>query len=137
MTERSAGGFRPVRPWLRPVLLAAGWVCVVVGVTALVLPVVPTTPFLLVAAACFARSSKRFYDWLLAHRWFGPPIRNYREKGGMTRRQKTVALAVFWPAIVGSLIVAGWVWARAFLAASAVGVTWYILRLKTVREDEG
>ena len=62
-------------------LIAAGTLCVVLGVIGMFIPVLPTTPFLLLAAVCYGRSSKRFYHWLLTNRWFGEYIRNYREGG--------------------------------------------------------
>ena len=63
---------------LRYVLLAIGWLSVALGVIGIFLPVLPTTPFLLLAAACFARSSPRFYQWLVQHPRLGPWIRDYR-----------------------------------------------------------
>src|SRR4051812_16079775 len=77
---------------LRPLLIAAGIICVILGVIALAIPLVPTGPFLLAAAACFARSWERFYNALLNNRWVGPAIRNYRERGGLDRRKKMAAL---------------------------------------------
>lgn len=123
-------------PVVRAFLVGAGFVCVAIGAIALLVPVLPTTPFLLVAAACFAKSSPRFYRWLLDHRWFGPFIRNYRERGGITKRQKTVALATFWPAVlVSAFFMPVPVWALWILGVCAVGVTAYLLFLKTVPED--
>ena len=66
--------------WVRYLLMAVGWVSVVLGVIGIFLPVLPTTPFLLLAAACFARSSPRFYQWLINHRQLGPWIRDYRSE---------------------------------------------------------
>ena len=118
----------PVR-WL---LLAGGALCVLLGVAGIVLPLVPTTPFLLLAAWCFARSSERFYRRLLAHRWLGPYIRNYRDGGGMTRRAKVSTLVLLWIAIGSTVVVAASAgWARLLLLAVAAGVTIYLLRLPT------
>ncbi|WP_161510216.1 YbaN family protein [Bartonella quintana] len=57
-----------------------GWIMVVLGVIGIVLPIIPTVPFLLVASWCFARSSPRFHHWLNNHRVFGPPIKQWKEK---------------------------------------------------------
>lgn len=78
----------------KPLLVFTGIACVGLGSAGIVLPLVPTTPFLLLAAACFAKSSDRFHAWLLAHRRFGPVIRNYREKGGITRKTRAIDLFV-------------------------------------------
>ncbi|MCJ7768908.1 MAG: YbaN family protein [Dehalococcoidales bacterium] len=62
--------------WIKPILIVAGTLFVGLGVIGIFLPVLPATPFLLLAAACYARSSKRFYCWLLNNRWFGVHIKN-------------------------------------------------------------
>lgn len=64
-------------PGLRPILLAAGLLCVGLAVLGLFLPLVPATPFLLLAAACFARSSERLHTWMLRHRHFGPLLQDW------------------------------------------------------------
>ena len=75
-------------------LITAGTICVGLGIIGLVLPVVPTSPFLLLAAACYARSSKRFYNRLLANPIFGPPIRQWREEKSIPVRAKWLAIAM-------------------------------------------
>ncbi len=69
-----------------------GFVFVALGGLGLVLPVMPTTPFLLLAAACFARSSPRFHDWLLNVHLFGPLIRNWQETRSIPKRAKLLAI---------------------------------------------
>ena len=59
-------------------------------------PLLPTIPFLLLAAACYARSSERFYHWLLNNRWFGSYIRNYREGKGVPLKVKIFTIALLW-----------------------------------------
>jgi uncharacterized membrane protein YbaN (DUF454 family) len=78
---------------IRGVYLAAGWAFVVLGVVGAVLPVLPTTPFLILAAACFARSSPRLERWLLEHPQFGPVLREWRLRGAIPRRAKMLSLA--------------------------------------------
>ena len=67
----------------RSLLLIVGTLSAVLGTLGIFVPILPTTPFLLLAAYCYARSSERFYQRLLANRWFGEYIRNYREVGGV------------------------------------------------------
>jgi len=117
----------------RGVLIVSGSVCVVLATLGLFLPLLPTTPFLLLAAACFARSSPRFLAWLLGNRWFGQYLRDYREQRGISLAQKVITLALLWIAIA----YAGWgiataPWLRVLLVAIATGVSIHVLRLKTL-----
>jgi uncharacterized membrane protein YbaN (DUF454 family) len=68
---------RPRR--MRILYFAFGWGCFAMGVVGAVLPLLPTTPFMLLALWAFSRSSKRFHDWLYNHRWFGAGLRNWNE----------------------------------------------------------
>ena len=131
-TMRPAGR-RPLTTLTRCALTTAGVLCVAVGTIGVVVPLLPTTPFLLLAAACFARSSDRFYDWLMGHRWFGLTIRNYRERRGTTRRVKIAAIAFLWSSIAFSagLAVDSWP-SRIALALVAVVVTAHVLMLRSV-----
>lgn len=78
----------------RYLFMTLGFVFVAIGALGVVLPVLPTTPFLLLAAACFARSSPRLYDRLLNSRLFGELIRNWRDSGSIPRNAKRMALAM-------------------------------------------
>ena len=120
---------------VRALLIVVGTVAVLLGIVGVFLPLLPTTPFLLLAAWCYARSSKRFYAWLLAHRCLGPYIRNYGEGKGMTRRAKTSTLALLWVAIVVTAVFAiPYWWMQLPLMAIAAAITFYLLRLPTCRE---
>ena len=114
----------------RFLLFALGSLSVGLGVIGIFIPLMPTTVFLLLAAACYARSSDRFYQRLIANRWLGSYIRNSREGRGMSRRHKAVTLALVWIGMLatGVLTLEDW-WARALLAAIAVGVTIHVARL--------
>lgn len=115
---------------MKGLLVACGTLSVALGVIGIFLPLLPTTVFLLLAAACYARSSDRFYLWLVNHRWLGRYIRNHYEGRGMKRRDKVITVVVLWAGIGASAI---WtvdaLWLRALLAAIAVGVTIHIVRL--------
>ncbi|ODT77567.1 MAG: hypothetical protein ABS76_27795 [Pelagibacterium sp. SCN 64-44] len=76
----------------RHLLTLAGFVLLALGLIGIVLPLLPTTPFLLAAAACFSRSFPRLEAWLLDHPRFGPPLRDWRRSGAISTRAKTVAV---------------------------------------------
>lgn len=119
---------------LKIILLACGTLCVLLAIVGMVLPLLPTTPFLLLAAVCYARGSQRFYDRLLGNRWFGAYIRNYREGRGVELRHKVTALVLLWLTIgyaVGFVVPLWWV--KILLLAVAVAVTAHLLKLKTFR----
>lgn len=121
----------------RLMLITAGLICVGLGAIGIILPGLPTTPFLLLAAYCFARSSEHFHSWLLNHRWFGNYVRNFEEGRGMTRRAKAATLLLMWLSFgVTIIFFVPVVWGQAgmFLMATAVSV--YLLRLPTPPEPD-
>jgi uncharacterized membrane protein YbaN (DUF454 family) len=95
------------------------------------LPVMPTTVFLLLAAACYARSSERFYQSLVTNRFLGHYIRNSREGRGLTRRQKATTLVLLWIGIgaTAAFSIHAW-WLRALLLLIAIAVTVHVARIK-------
>lgn len=116
----------------RPLLLAAGWTALALGVIGIVVPLLPTTPFLLLSGACFARSSRRAHDWLYSNRWFGPPLRQWEARRTVAPRVKARALAF---SSLAFLVSIASLW-RVPLAAAGVGllgcfVLWRIARLPT------
>ncbi|HZJ93065.1 MAG TPA: YbaN family protein [Thiopseudomonas sp.] len=116
---------------VRYVLFACGCISVALGVIGIFLPVLPTTPFLLLAAACFARSSKRFYLWLVMHPKLGPWVRDYLEGQGLPLKGKIWALALMWTSISFSMWIVPLFWVRMFMLISAISVSIYILKQKT------
>jgi uncharacterized membrane protein YbaN (DUF454 family) len=118
---------------VRVLLQGVGWLSVALGVIGVFLPVLPTTPFLLLAAACFARSSPRFYHWLVDHPRLGPWIRGYLEGDGIPLKAKVYAIGLMWVSIGFSCWLMPWAWARVGMVVCAVGVTVYIVRQKTLK----
>lgn len=116
--------------------IAAGTLSVGLGLVGILLPLMPTTPFLLLAAFFYSRSSDRFYQWLITNRWFGDYIRDYREGRGIRRRHKITAITTLWAAILFStwLVSIWWVGVILFLIASCV--TAHLLWMKTRRDEE-
>jgi uncharacterized membrane protein YbaN (DUF454 family) len=119
--------------FVRYLLQGIGWLSVVLGVVGIFLPVLPTTPFLLLAAACFARSSPRFYHWLVDHPRLGPWIRGYLNGNGIPPKAKVYAIGLMWISIGFSCWLVPMVWARGLMVVSAVLVSVFILRQKTLR----
>jgi len=125
-----------IATWIKLLLMIAGTIFVGLGVIGIFLPVIPATPFLLLAAACYARSSRRFYCWLLNNRWFGVYIKNYRQKKGMPLKVKIFTVALLWLTILISVIFAVQSLAlRIVLIIIAIGVSVHILSLKTLKEQ--
>lgn len=117
-------------------LVSGGILCVGLATAGIFLPLLPTTPFLLLAAACFIRSSDRLYQWLIHHKWFGPYIRNYREHKAIPKRTKVVILLLLWGTLAYSAfgVIDTMVW-RLPLLLIGIGVTLHVLRLKTLTPD--
>ena len=102
----------------------------------MLLPILPTTPFLLLAAYCYARSSEPFYDWLLTNRLFGEYLRNYRAGRGITLRHKVFTLALLWLTIGYSACIAVSIWwVRLMLFGIAIAVTIHVAMIKTLRKQ--
>jgi uncharacterized protein len=100
------------------------------------LPLLPTTPFLLLAAALYAKSSIRFYRWLLKNRTFGSYIKNYREGRGIPLKTKIMALSLLWITIAFSAFyIINIIRVRVILILIAAGVSVHILSIRTMRKD--
>ena len=120
----------------RILLIAVGSLSVALGVVGIFVPLMPTTVFLLLAAACYARSSDRFYRKLVDSPWLGSYIRSSREGRGMSRANKIWTLALLWVGIGASAVVTveAW-WIRGILLAIAIGVTVHVARIKVAVPD--
>ncbi len=117
---------------VRGVFIGLGFLSVGLGTAGVVLPVLPTTPFVLLAAFFFARSSPRFDAWLLDHRWFGSLVRDWRAGRGLSRRAKTVSLIAIAITFTITIVFAvSGLWLRLLLVTIAVSVSTFLLRLPT------
>ena len=116
----------------RYLLIAAGTLAVGLAVLGIFLPILPTTPLLLLAAFFYARSSDRFLHWLLTNRIFGAYISNYRQGLGIPRREKILTITALWLTIgFSALYVVEAIWLKILLGIIAVGVTAHLIRIRT------
>lgn len=110
-------------------LIIAGWTSLGLAVAGVVLPVLPTTPFVLLAACCFAKSSPRFHQWLLRQKYFGQMIRDYQAYKGIQKQTKVRAISLIWLSMTISALVIGKVWLAAMLFTIAICVSLYLWRM--------
>jgi uncharacterized protein len=118
----------------RAVYLVVGTVSLGLACVGIVLPLLPTTPFLLLAAACYLKSSKRMNNWLLNHKLFGQYIKNYLEGKGISLRAKVIGLAFLWTTICFSaLFVMPFLIVQVILLVVAIAVTVHVILVPTFK----
>jgi uncharacterized membrane protein YbaN (DUF454 family) len=122
----------------RVVYGALGWCAVALAIAGAMLPVMPTTIFVLAASYCFARSSPRFERWLRTNRWLGPTLQRFAAAGGMPRSAKRSALMAMWAAVLlsaAALSRAHWTLALLVVGLGAVGTLSILFGVRTVPES--
>jgi len=124
-------------PVLRIILVILGFIFLILGIIGIILPVLPTTPFIILAAACFARSSQNFHDRLYGNRFFGKILRDYSDKKGMALKYKIYILTMLWLSLTSSAIFfTDSIIVRIVLFSIAVGVTIHISRFKSLKSEK-
>ncbi|EOC1299553.1 DUF454 family protein [Cronobacter dublinensis] len=120
----------------RTILLILGWLAVVLATLGVVLPLLPTTPFLLLAAWCFARSSPRFHHWLLYRSWFGGYLRHWQQYRAMPPGAKPRAILVILATFAISLWMVKIFWVRLLLLVILSGLLIFMWRIPVVDEKQ-
>ncbi len=111
-----------------------GTVFLVLGAIGIILPILPTTPFLLLSAACYLRGSERMHRWLLNNRWFGSYIRNFKEGKGIPIKGKISALIMVWLTIsFSALFIIDILAVQIVMFAIAIFVSIYLIQLPTLK----
>ena len=117
-------------PVVRGFFLVVGILALAIGVIGIFLPLLPTAPLVILAAACFARAYRPFHEWLLAHRWFGPMLREWYHHRSVRYRTKLLAIAMMLVSFTGTIVfIVRPVWAKVLLAVFALAVAVFIYRL--------
>lgn len=117
----------------RILLLIAGVLALLLGIIGVFLPLLPTVPLVLLAAFCFARSSKRLHQWLLQHRYFGPMIENFQGGKGIPKRVKYRTIVIIWLSMGFSCWIVAKLWLCMMLIVIGLGVSVYLWRLPDYR----
>ena len=113
-------------------LVAAGGFCLILGTLGIVLPLLPTTPFVLLALWCFSRSSERFHLWLVNHRYFGQVLSDWEQHKGLTAVHKRRAYAVVVVSFSFSIYMVPVWWLKLLLVGIGSAVIWHIYHMNTV-----
>ncbi|ADW74908.1 MULTISPECIES: DUF454 family protein [Rahnella] len=116
----------------RVLLITVGWLCVVLATLGVVLPLLPTTPFLLLAAWCFARSSPRFHQWLLYRSWFGSYLRHWQTHRALPKGVKPKAVALIVVTFAISIYFVPLLWVRILLVCMMFALLIMMWRLPVV-----
>ena len=118
-------------------LVVLGTISLALGILGIFLPLLPTTPFLLLTAALYFRGSEKFYNWLINHKILGEYIRNFRENRAIPLRVKIISVSLLWITILSSayFFVPYW-WAQLIMIIIAILVTKHILSFNTLKRNE-
>ena len=117
------------------ILVAFGTISLVLGVIGIFMPVLPTTPFLLLAASLYLKGSKPLYDRLMANEYLGTYIRNFKENRAIPLRVKVTSVSLVWITLLYCAFFVAWTWWMSVLfIAIAIGVTIHILSYKTLKK---
>lgn len=116
---------------MRFILMFIGIISLILGIIGAFLPIMPTTPFILLSAACFARSSEKMHKMLIENKYFGDILKNYQDGLGISKKIKMRAIVFFWTSSLGTSVVSASLTVSSIMAVVGVGVTAYLLYLPT------
>ncbi|RNF52174.1 DUF454 domain-containing protein [Marinomonas hwangdonensis] len=120
----------------RLLLLILGWLSLITGIIGAFLPLLPTTPLVLLAAWCFSKSSERFHTWLIEHKYFGPIVRDWQSADGIPRRARNRAIIFMWLGMAISILIVSRFWATIGLVVIGLCVSTYLMRMPIRSEDD-
>ena len=119
---------------MKYLLIILGSISLVLGVIGIFLPLLPTTPLLLLSAALYVRSSEKMYQWLIHHKYLGTYIRNFREHRAIPLRAKIISVSMVWISLIYcSITISENLWIKAMFIVLAIGIGWHILSYKTLK----
>lgn len=116
--------------------MVLGMFCMIMGVIGIFLPILPTTPFLLLAAFLFLRSSEKLYKYLVGHKVLGSYIYSYTKYKAITKGTKIKAIVFMWLGLGVSSYYIPLLWVKVIIGIIGIGVTIHLLRLNTLTEEQ-
>ena len=120
---------------MKVLLIGMGFLSLGLGILGIFLPVLPTTPFVLLSAYLFGKSSHRFHQYLSHHRLFGPIIRDYQEKKALKRKTKVISLIIMWIVLLTSVIFfTPFLWAKVIVLLICAGTSTYLILFHEYKE---
>ena len=119
---------------MKYLLIILGSISLALGVIGIFLPLLPTTPFLLLSAALYVRSSEKLYQWLIHQKYLGTYIRNFREHRTIPLHAKIISVSLVWITLTYcAIMLIEQTWLKILLILLAIGVSWHILSYKTLK----
>jgi len=119
----------------RLALIILGWLSLITGIIGIFLPLLPTTPLVLLAAWCFSKSSERFHAWLLQHKYFGPIVSDWQSDQGIPKKARNRALIFMWAGMTLSMFIVARFWATIGLCVIGIAVSIHLLRMPLRKES--
>lgn len=121
-------------------LVIAGHIMLLLGILGIIIPLMPTTVFLLMASFCYAKSSPKLDDWIHTNKYFGKHLRNYKDKKGTTISVKLFSISCLWFSILLSIYTlrnySNFLWISILLLIIAIAVTIHLITIKTYKPEE-
>lgn len=119
---------------MKSIYIILGTISLVVGIVGVFVPLLPTTPFLLLTAAVYFKGSPKLYNWLLGHKYLGSYIRNFREYKAIPLRAKIIMVSLIWITLLYSVcFIIEPLWLKIILSSIAIGTSYHILSFKTLK----
>ncbi|MFO8020277.1 MAG: YbaN family protein [Promethearchaeia archaeon] len=135
VTEKNSQ--KDLSPLVKKLYLITGFISLILGSIGIIVPILPTTPFLLLSAGCFARSSEKFYKWLINNKVLGAYIRNYREGTGMPLKIKIFTITLLWVTMLLTIFFLIEIqWVKYLLLIIAMAVTIHIALIRPKNDNE-